>query len=304
MPVTPARAASRRPSASMAGSGSTAITSRRRGAGGSVRAPLPAPRSSTRWDPSRAKRRPSRANKWGSYAGRTSGMVPAGGAPDPARVARPAVPPVASGPAAPGRRGVTVPDPPPLPLLLGFQAGSFRVMTVGGGAGRRWAVGLWAVLTGMCVCAAGIALVLGLSLVAPQESLERVTVSECETRHAGRNDYVQCDGLLADGTHVSLRHDGHPGEHVDAVKTPWGSYVVPWKGFTAWAAALAAPLALLLAAVACTIALRKALRQTRYRASFSLRWDECAPRSTGRSRGAERPSRPGRRNALVKQGTA
>ncbi|MGV9266225.1 hypothetical protein ACWDRR_16360 [Kitasatospora sp. NPDC003701] len=144
-------------------------------------------------------------------------------------------------------------------------------MTVAGGAGQRWAVGLWAALTALCVCASGIALVLALSLVAPRGPLEQVTVSACETRHAGRNDYVQCEGLLTDGTHVSLRHDGHPGEQVEAVKTPWGSYIVPWTGVTAWTAALAAPAALLLAAVACTTALRKAVRRTRHRATVSLR---------------------------------
>ncbi|MFE2722186.1 hypothetical protein [Kitasatospora sp. NPDC059327] len=144
-------------------------------------------------------------------------------------------------------------------------------MTVRGGAGGRGTVGWWAVLAALCVCAAGVALVLGLSLVAPQGALEQVTVSACETRHAGRDDYVQCDGLLADGTHVSLRHDGHPGEHVDAAKTPWGSYIVPGRGFVPWAAALAAPAGLLLAAVACVIALRRAGRRTRYRATVNLR---------------------------------
>ncbi|MFK0191754.1 hypothetical protein [Kitasatospora sp. NPDC090308] len=115
-----------------------------------------------------------------------------------------------------------------------------------------------------------MSLALGLSLVAPNEPLEQVTASACETKHAGRNDYVRCDGTRADGTRVSLRHDGHPGEQVAAAKTPWGAYTVPSKGFTAWTAALAAPTALLLATVACTIALRKAVRRTRYRAAVKL----------------------------------
>ncbi|MFJ8045394.1 hypothetical protein ACIRBX_33300 [Kitasatospora sp. NPDC096147] len=130
---------------------------------------------------------------------------------------------------------------------------------------------LWGVLAALCLGAAAVALVLGLSLVAPSGPVEQVTVSACETRHAGRNGYVQCDGLLADGTRVSLRHDGHPGEHVAAAKTPWGSYTVPMRGFMAWTTALAAPAALLLVAVACTGALRRAVRRTRDRAAVNLR---------------------------------
>ncbi|WP_380283672.1 hypothetical protein [Kitasatospora purpeofusca] len=144
-------------------------------------------------------------------------------------------------------------------------------MTMVSGAGGRATVVLWAVLTALCVGAVGVALLLGLTQVAPWGTAERVAVSECETRHAGRNAYVQCDGLLADGTRVSLRHAGRPGESVDAVQAPWGSYVVPRRGLAAWSAALAAPAALLLAAAACTVALRRAVRRTRNR-PMALRW--------------------------------
>ncbi len=148
------------------------------------------------------------------------------------------------------------------------QAGSFLTVTTAGG---RWTVGLWALLTLLCLGATGIALLFGLTLVAPNGSPERATVSACETRHSARNDYVQCEALLANGTHISLRHDGHPGESVDAVRAPWGSYIVPRKGYTAWTAALAAPLALLLAAAACAVALRKAVRRTRHQLMVTLR---------------------------------
>ncbi|MFC8450228.1 hypothetical protein [Kitasatospora sp. NPDC057223] len=130
-------------------------------------------------------------------------------------------------------------------------------------AGGRWTAGLWAALTMLCLGAAGIALLFGLSLVAPHGSPERATISACETRHSARNNYVQCEALLTDGTHISLRRAGHPGGSVDAVRAPWGSYIVPWKGFTAWTAALAAPLTLLVAAAACAVALRKAVASLR-----------------------------------------
>ena len=48
MPVVPRSAASLRPSASMPGPGSTAITSATSSAGGSASAPVPVPRSSAR----------------------------------------------------------------------------------------------------------------------------------------------------------------------------------------------------------------------------------------------------------------
>ncbi|MEU3567709.1 hypothetical protein AB0E96_04640 [Kitasatospora sp. NPDC036755] len=143
-------------------------------------------------------------------------------------------------------------------------------MTAFGGSGRSTVV-LWAVLTALCVVAVGVAVLLGLARVAPWGPVERVVVSTCETRHAGRNDYVQCDGVLPDGAPVSLRHDGRPGEGVDAVRAPWGSYVVPRTGFAAWAEALAAPLVLSLATVACVVALRKSARRTRYRPGGGLR---------------------------------
>ncbi|MGW4646635.1 hypothetical protein [Kitasatospora sp. NPDC004289] len=127
----------------------------------------------------------------------------------------------------------------------------------------RSTAGLWAVLMVLCLCAAGLAAFLGLSLTAPRGRAEHVALTACETRHGGRDGYVQCTGLLPDGTQVSLRHDGHPGESVDAVRTPWGSYAVPRPDLPARALALTVPLLLLVAAAASGAALRSALRRRR-----------------------------------------
>ncbi|AUY49432.1 hypothetical protein [Streptomyces sp. CB01881] len=138
-------------------------------------------------------------------------------------------------------------------------------MALGGGAGERPTTVLWGLLTALCVGAAAVGLVLGLARVAPWGHPESVVVTECHTKHAGRNDYVQCEARSAGGALVSLRHDGHPGEAVRAVRAPWGSYVVPQTGVTAWAIALAVPLALLLAASVCGMVTLRRVRRLRYR---------------------------------------
>ncbi|MCG6494082.1 hypothetical protein [Kitasatospora sp. A2-31] len=132
-----------------------------------------------------------------------------------------------------------------------------------GGNRRRSTTLMWGLLTLLCAGATAVALLLGLARVAPLGGAQSVVVTACETRAAGKNGYVQCEARTDAGARISLRHDGHPGERVDAARAPWGSYVIPEHGLGAWSAALVLPVGLALTTTVCAAVTRRAARRPR-----------------------------------------
>ena len=143
----------------------------------------------------------------------------------------------------------------------------------GAGGEGRWAGAVaWGVLSALLVGTAGLVLVLGLARMGQTGPRETVVISACESSKTGRaTGYVQCTGRLPDGSEVSVRHDGRPGESITAGRAPWGSYLVPDSGPLSWAMVLPAPPALLAAAYYCARpVLRPARRVGRRRSPCAL----------------------------------
>ncbi|MGW0857582.1 hypothetical protein [Streptomyces sp. NPDC002690] len=143
-------------------------------------------------------------------------------------------------------------------------------MTTRGGT-NTWATAvLWAVVTALCAGATVLTLLIGLAYVAPHGRAERVTVTACAVHRAGKSDYVRCEGTLPDGTRIVVQGADHAGRTVEAVRAPWGHWIVPRTGLLARAAAVAAPLLLFLATAACGAAAFRTARRARDRSTAGL----------------------------------
>ncbi|MFD6531868.1 hypothetical protein [Streptomyces sp. NPDC060184] len=75
---------------------------------------------------------------------------------------------------------------------------------------------------------------------------------------------------MAGGSRTVVQGAEHVGRTVEAVRAPWGHWIVPRAGLLAWLAALVAPLVLFLATAACGATAFGAARRARNRPTTAL----------------------------------